>query len=81
MRSKAVKYAEEYVEKFFMTDDNELLLDPFRYQAWKAQQLEMMSDHQKPTFFFNHFDASVCFVFQVHNCFNFLTMIIQGDVN
>ena len=71
MRSKAVEYAEEYAEKFFVTDDNELLSDPFRYQAWKAQQLEVMSDHQKLMFFFNHFDALVYFFFQVHNCFRF----------
>ena len=71
MHSKAVKYAEEYAERSFMMDDNELLSDPFRYQVWKAQQLEVMSDHQKPMFFFNHFDTLVCFFFPVHNRFRF----------
>lgn len=60
--SKAVEYAEKYVERFFVTHDTDLLADPQRYQDWKISQLESMLDHKKPTFFFHEHNAVVCFL-------------------
>ncbi|KAG6372382.1 hypothetical protein JVT61DRAFT_7838 [Boletus reticuloceps] len=56
--SKAVEYAEKYVKTFFVTDDAELLNDPLKYQAWMTNHLDVISDHKKPTFFFNEHDAT-----------------------
>ncbi|KAI9462273.1 hypothetical protein HD554DRAFT_2176026 [Boletus coccyginus] len=58
VRSKAVEYAEEYAEKFFVTRDADLLADPQRYQDWKIAHLAVMSDHGKPSFFFHEHDSA-----------------------
>ncbi|KAG6373755.1 hypothetical protein JVT61DRAFT_5897 [Boletus reticuloceps] len=58
VRSKAVEYAEEYAEKFFVMHDAGLLADQQSYQDWKIARLESMSDHRRPSFFFHEHNAS-----------------------
>ncbi|KAG6380373.1 hypothetical protein JVT61DRAFT_8486 [Boletus reticuloceps] len=58
VRSKAVEYAEEYAEKFFVMHDTGLLADQQSYQDWKIAQLESMSDHRRPSFFFHEHNTS-----------------------